>query len=385
MNTFNSSLYAIAFMSCVLCSFVFRSSRLNRPHYSYLSAYLVLESCTFILQWLMLHPTSPGKSLWLGLLMCLSLLLAPCLWLYARQLTHPSRASVRSLSGMQVALIAAGMLLTLPLIQRSHLGPDYADPRHVASKLQSLFIHGTMLASIAVFLCQVPHFVLACRRILREHVDQPFSWFETIKSKPLDTLRVLVLLLATNWLVGLLRTLHCLLLGKDTGLGTAFSIIEVTVTIWAIFTLVRAHIEDTEPVEHKRKYAKSSLDAPARRRIQRKLGVQMREQRLYCDNALSLRSLCQHLRENPHYVSQVINQDFATSFSEFVNQHRIEEAKRILIDAPDKTVLTICLETGFNSKSTFNAAFREYTGMTPTQYRTQHATAMIGTDARTSA
>src|SRR3954467_1817491 len=144
MNTFNSSLYAIAFMSCVLCSFVFRSSRLNRPHYSYLSAYLVLESCTFILQWLMLHPTSPGKSLWLGLLMCLSLLLAPCLWLYARQLTHPSQAAVRSLSGMQVAMIAAGMLLTLPLIQRSHLGPDYADPRHVASKLQSLFIHGTM-------------------------------------------------------------------------------------------------------------------------------------------------------------------------------------------------------------------------------------------------
>jgi len=378
MNILSSSLYAAVIMGCVLCSFVIRTSSAPRMPRWYLTAYLVLQSGAFAFQWLMLHPTSPGKSLWLGSLMSLSLLLAPCLWLYAREITESQRPTVRSMSGLQIAAIACGMLLTLPLIQRAHLGPDYADPRHVATKTESLFIHGTMLASILVFLVQVPFYANACRRILRVHAGDSFAWFRTLESRPLDTLRVLVLLLATTWLVGLLRTLHCLILGKDTGLGLVFTGIEVSATLWGIFTLVRAHLEFAAPVpahnetstsERSAKYAKSSLDRTTRQRIQRKLSEQMRDARLYSDSTLSLRKLCEELRENPHYVSQVINQDLATNFNDLVNRHRIEAAKSALLASPEKTVLAICMEMGFNSKSTFNAAFRQYTGMTPTEYR----------------
>ena len=98
MNILSSSLYAVVIMGCVLCSFVIRTSSAPRMPRWYLTAYLVLQSGAFAFQWLMLHPTSPGKSLWLGSLMSLSLLLAPCLWLYAREITESTRPTVRSMS-----------------------------------------------------------------------------------------------------------------------------------------------------------------------------------------------------------------------------------------------------------------------------------------------
>ena len=385
MNTLNSSLYAVAIMSCLLCSFVVRHSGAKPAgQLVYLGAYLLLESLGFVFEWLMLHPTSPGKSLWLGSLMSASFLLGPCLWLYAREITEGQRPAVGSLPSRHVAVIVAGMLLTLPLIQRAHLGPDYADPANVVSPQYSLFIHSTMLLSIVLFLWQTFWYLRACTRMLASHTQLPRPLLARIEQPACDTLRILILVLGTNWFVGLLRTLHCLVLGKDTGLGTLFAFMQVAVTVWAIFALVRrspliapanlpvtANGEEIAPARESGKYAKSSLDLTARNRIQRKLHEAMAQRRLHCDNQLNLRTLCQHIRENPHYVSQVINQDLATTFHDLVNRHRIEDAKAALVAAPDKSVLDISLETGFNSKSTFNTAFRQYTGMTPSAYR-QH-------------
>jgi AraC-like DNA-binding protein len=86
---------------------------------------------------------------------------------------------------------------------------------------------------------------------------------------------------------------------------------------------------------------------------------------------LSLGSLSRRIHENEHYVSQVINQELKTSFYEYVNAHRIEHAKQLLIESPDQNVLDIALSVGFNTKSTFNSAFRRHTGITPREFRAQ--------------
>jgi AraC-like DNA-binding protein len=91
--------------------------------------------------------------------------------------------------------------------------------------------------------------------------------------------------------------------------------------------------------------------------------------RLHLDSGVTLRSLCEALKENPHYVSQVINQDLETTFYDLIKKHRIEDAMVALVEEPDKTVLDIALAVGFNSKSTFNAAFRQHAGMTPREFR----------------
>lgn len=386
MNTIHSSLFAAAIAICVLCALLARSHTSQPPKRSrYFVIYLVVEAVAFALQWLMLHPTSPAKSLWLGLMMGLSFLVAPCLWLFAREITEDKAPAIRSLSARHFAIVAAGIALTLPLIQVAHSGPYHWNPAYEPSKLHSLFIHSTMLACVILFLCQVPYYLRECVRILARQTDHAKALFSNIEDKSLNALRVLVFAVVAKWFVGLLSALHCLTLGEDQGWSIAFATLEVSVTLWALFFVMRQSIvfsvderklvQDLfdEPAGRRAstatKYARSALDGPTRMRIQRKLREAMNSLQSFRDSRLTLRGLCQQIKENPHYVSQVINQDLGSDFYDFVNGHRIDQAKEALAVTPDKTVLEIGLAVGFNSKSTFNSAFRRYTGMTPTEYR----------------
>jgi len=60
-----------------------------------------------------------------------------------------------------------------------------------------------------------------------------------------------------------------------------------------------------------------------------------------------------------------------TSFWDYVNRFRVEEARDLLENNPDVSIISVCFKVGFNSKSSFNTAFKKMTGMTPTEYRSR--------------
>ena len=111
------------------------------------------------------------------------------------------------------------------------------------------------------------------------------------------------------------------------------------------------------------------MGAPVRRRIVQKVNKALRDEQLYRNSSLNLRTLSSHIKENEHYVSQVLNQELGTTFYELVNGLRIEHAKRLLKSDLERSVLDVALEVGFNAKSTFNTAFRRHVGMTPSDFR----------------
>jgi len=82
-----------------------------------------------------------------------------------------------------------------------------------------------------------------------------------------------------------------------------------------------------------------------------------------------LRQLSDAIGATEHRVSEVLNQHLKTSFYDFVNGRRIAEAKLILQQDGERTVLDIALEVGFNSKSTFYTAFKKVTGQSPAAFR----------------
>lgn len=384
MNTLQSSFYAVAIFSCLLCAFVVGGKRAPK-RFNYLIAYLVLESLRYVFQWLMIQPAAPAKSLWLGLLMVSSFLVAPALWMFAREIAEGRAPPLRSLGSRHLTVILAGALLTVPLLLRTYGGTEYGDPANPASPLHKLFINSTMLAAVVLFLCQVPYYLTACVRLLARHIDLSKALFSDVEPNSTGTLRLLIFIVCINWFVGLLRALHCMTIGADTGLSIVFCLLEVGVTAAVVFALMRRttvfSIEDQELAEElldtdteaaevvPAKYARSALDAPARSRIRRKLIEAMTTHQLHRDSRLTLRGLCASLKENPHYVSQVINEDLATNFYDLIKKHRVEDAMTALVGEPDKSVLDVALAVGFNSKSTFNAAFRQHAGMTPREYR----------------
>jgi AraC-like DNA-binding protein len=387
MSVVVSSLYAAALTTCLFSAGLLGGDRSRRNgSIAWLTWFLVLEAATFGLELLMAHPATPLKGLWLGLRLGSALLIAPCLWLAVKEIAGGVRPRIASLGRGHLTAIAAGMLLTVPLIENAHLGVDYINPERPTGWLHARFIHATMLGCIGIFAVQVPIFLQRCRHLLLPGAGGAAApaW-----------VRFLLPMVATTWALGLLRTLQCAM-HAPTELLLLFAVLEAGVAVGAIYILIRRstlapiqfpvteapRAEATVPVPveaivaqapaivpPENPYARSSLTPVIRQRIQRKLLAALENDRCYRDSSLNLRSLALLLKENTHYLSQVLNQDLGANFYDLVNQHRVQEAKALLRQHPDRTALDIALAVGFNSKSTFNTAFRRHTGSTPTDYR----------------
>lgn len=101
------------------------------------------------------------------------------------------------------------------------------------------------------------------------------------------------------------------------------------------------------------------------------------EEKLYEDVNLTLDNLSERLQISSGYLSQIIKEHEQKNFFEFINYYRIESVKTKLLDETYKhyTILGIALESGFNSKSTFNAVFKKFTNKTPSAFKRHHKAA----------
>ncbi len=102
-----------------------------------------------------------------------------------------------------------------------------------------------------------------------------------------------------------------------------------------------------------------------------KLEKIMFEKSLYKNPNLSLQDLSQELNISTHQLSQFLNHNLGKNFTSFVNEFRISEACKTIVSNDKITLESIGYDVGFNSKSTFFAAFKKHTGTTPLNYQIQ--------------
>lgn len=96
----------------------------------------------------------------------------------------------------------------------------------------------------------------------------------------------------------------------------------------------------------------------------------MTVQKLYEDPLLTITMVADRLDTHSKKVSQIINQGFGMNFNDFINTYRIESVIQ-KIDAGEtsaQTIMGLAYDAGFNSKSTFNRAFKRLKNMTPKEY-----------------
>ena len=125
------------------------------------------------------------------------------------------------------------------------------------------------------------------------------------------------------------------------------------------------------------KYEKSALSPVRADAYLSRLLHAMASEKLFTNSALKLQELALKLNIPPHHLSQTINEKLGQNFFDFLNQYRVEEAKKLLADPGRQayTILSLALEVGFNNKASFNTAFKKITGMTPSQFRDRHVKA----------
>ena len=129
-----------------------------------------------------------------------------------------------------------------------------------------------------------------------------------------------------------------------------------------------------KPMKGDKKYQTSYLtDQEANAHFDR-LQSYMEKEAGFTNPDLTLQSLAEKLSIPKNYLSQIINEKAGKTFHDFINTYRIEKIKKLLEDPrwKDETLLALALEGGFNSKTTFNTAFKKHTGESPIAWRKKH-------------
>ncbi|MDH7446437.1 AraC family transcriptional regulator [Aquimarina sp. 2201CG14-23] len=95
------------------------------------------------------------------------------------------------------------------------------------------------------------------------------------------------------------------------------------------------------------------------------------DKKLYLESDISLVKLSTLLGKSTQITSSVINQYAKRNFNDFINHHRIQEAKKLLSSTEGEkyTISSIAFDIGFSSLSSFNSAFKKFEGITPSSYR----------------
>lgn len=137
---------------------------------------------------------------------------------------------------------------------------------------------------------------------------------------------------------------------------------------------LRAYPYDTKPPSLATTAESEDLNE-AERELARRIEALLDLEKIYQEPAYSRADLARECMVSESAVSRVINIHFRKSFPQLINERRVEDARRLLLET-DAPVRVICAEVGFNSLPSFNRAFREITGVSPGEFRKNASSGM---------
>ena len=118
------------------------------------------------------------------------------------------------------------------------------------------------------------------------------------------------------------------------------------------------------------KYYHTRLDSFEAGRILKEIEALMETDKPYQDPEFTLARMSDRLGIPKRHISQVINEMRNKNFNDFINEYRISEALELLRNKEEELrIFEIMYDVGFNSKSSFNIAFKRFTGQTPTKFK----------------
>ncbi len=315
----------------------------------------------------------------IGLAWPFAMLKGPAIYVYVREMTSPASPTCtrRNLLSFGWPLLLGIALATPFYLLDGQSKIDFMARGEAAlsadRSLAALGVLGIIGLSLAISLaCLVAVF-----RLLRRHMRRVRDLFSNIEDKSLSWARWVLLILSAAWIWGAAKSGESVLglapgwqeaVASALELGWLGALCYFGVLQQPVFPEQPGDLEKPGEVEPAPKYSRSALDAARMERIADKLQRAMDQDQLFADASLSLRDLSDRLGVSENYISQTLNDQLGRNFFDFVNASRIEAAKRLLRE-DRKTVLDIALAVGFNSRSTFNAAFRKHAGSTPSRFR----------------
>ena len=287
--------------------------------------------------------------------------LAPAIYLHISSLVNPQQP-LKFLKHILLPLfflVIAAVSVFLILLGPSNNIRSYMD-----------FILFVFLSSAFVFVIQNAFYIYKILYLFRLHKKNLESYFSFSENIDLSWLRYHVI----SYIVFIVGITLLNTLPSDSQLSSnlhrLFMFLYVNfiginaVRQKPIYSENEKQNREAEPKEWSEKQTET-LDA-----LKVKFEELLFQEQLYLDNELTAFKLAKALGSNTNYLSALINSQYGMNFANFINQQRVEYAKKALKNDENKllTIESIGEKSGFKSKSSFNAAFKKFTGQTPSDY-----------------
>jgi AraC-like DNA-binding protein len=149
-------------------------------------------------------------------------------------------------------------------------------------------------------------------------------------------------------------------------LGTVFVLV-IGVVVW-IFRSRKPHLPvDTNAAED----STSETSNKSGEELMARICEQVEQRKMYLDCSLKVADVAAVVGTNSRYVSDCIKALRGCTFTQFVNNYRIEQGKRLLLQQPDAKITSVALQSGFANETSFFRTFKSMTGMTPREWVAQ--------------
>lgn len=352
-------------VSLILGVFLFTVSTRHKLSNVLLAAFILINgldlSMLFLGQWLQQYPGA------LVLLITVSLLNNPVFYLYARSACD---------SDFRLRLVhlwhaVPFILINVELIPRFYL-VGHGEKLGMLESYASIPELGWM---IVIGNLQFVYYITAIFLVLKKYRK---LYRENYADPAIITYRWLFQLALVDTVA------HSIVLAKDllklgnwgswsNSLQLLVGINAVFILCWFVFKalynpdLFRGVSFHLEPL---RRQVVTAIDGQTRQKIDL-LKTYMLEREPFLDPSLTIQQLARQLKMPMKELSVLINLHLGQHFFDFVNGYRVRKAMELLRDDQqrERTVQEIFYEVGFNSKSSFNTAFKKLTNLTPRQYR----------------
>ena len=314
----------------------------------------------------------------LGLSYTLPIILGPILFFYTQSLVNENNAiSLRNFLLHEIPFL----LITTFLIYDFYLLSPQEKLIYYKKETQE---HTSVFIYIAEFFINfsIPVYSIVSLLLLKKHLKHIKQSYSNIKNIDLHWLKIVLFCMVfvsfVSVLMGLLSD-YFKFISYEDGDNLMYIILTVIIYFLGYYGIKQkpilsnayriSQIESTPSL--KPKYATSSLKDVEKEKLMKRLTKFMENEKPYLNENLNLKELANKLETTSNILSQIINEKFNKNFYEFINGYRINEVKSLLSDPKYShySLLGIAFECGFNSKSTFNSVFKQFTGKTPSEFK----------------
>ncbi|MES2108379.1 MAG: helix-turn-helix domain-containing protein [Bacteroidota bacterium] len=358
---------SLALQGLVLAIILFYSSRRIKSNRWIAAFIFVIAETTFLMEGMRSNVLVKHPQL-LEWLPNLRLAIGPLIYLYTRSLIYGDEHTGRKkyLHFLPLLLDAQyqviGLLYITGILSIPVVTNFYAQPW-----LQNALFNKTILSDLPTLISMVVYVGMSYKAVIGVTANTEPSAYKLADLKWLKKLLRLVIVLVAVFLVTILLTFVSVWNNYVLYLsGTLF-------TYWlGMSAIIRQNkMQPADVAEYNQPAVKIYFADASAEEYKQQLVRLMEIDNLYLNPLLKLEMLAEKLSLPDKVVSNLLNQHLKKNFNDFVNEYRVAEAKKRLAEPASSkfTIAAIAYDCGFNSLATFQRCFKQFTGITPSQYQ----------------